>query len=326
MSTRPLIGLSVALGAHGNLHSDTFLSAVAWWRTHRAASARRFQFDLQSDDATHQGGHRVAQHFTKRGAACVVGHYSSAAAFQALETYTRTNTFVVLPAATDDRLAATARTPHGTVALRFSADNDRLMRHAAEQLSIMQSRSVTVFVEPSLYAQRLLVLLHRHAAPFGLRLEEATADMPSDVTCILGKEAFTHHAVTCLLNNPCLRDVMVFDDAVTDTVRNLARAAPTVRFTGLVAHTDLFRPAVPPGEPSHDAATRPFFWETVAALEVAATLSDEPRRERLTARGFPTCLGSLHFADDGLLLGAGVNVVRLSDPRAPRSMIDQRAR
>jgi len=310
---RPLIGLSVALGANGNDHSATFLAAVEWWRTQRATTASRFRFDLQSDDATHQGGHRAARYFADRGAACVVGHFSSAAAFQAVETYTRTPIPAILPAATDDRLSMAAMTPRGPIALRLSADNDRLMRRLAEHLHDRGIHSPTLHVESTLYAQRLQVLLHQHTARLGVRLNGTPRAEPSNVTCILGKERYVRETLAILTTHKAPPpEVIVLDDAVTEGItRHLPPSAPT-RVTGLVARTHLpiprdLRATAPP------AAHRPFFWETAAALEVAIIIAGTSGAPLAPAR-YDTCFGPLTFTPHGLLVGADVTVTTLQLP------------
>ena len=98
------IGISADLSLNnGSIHQDTFINAIKMAESQLKLSDKGIELIWENDFATADGGIVAAKHLLKENVNAVIGHYASAAAKNALQTYN--NAFpVFLPAATADEL------------------------------------------------------------------------------------------------------------------------------------------------------------------------------------------------------------------------------
>ena len=97
------IGISADLSPNGSIHQDTFIRAVKMAEENLKLKEKGFELIWENDFATAEGGKIAATNLLSKKVHAVVGHYASAAAKNALQTYDN-KIPVFLPAATSDEL------------------------------------------------------------------------------------------------------------------------------------------------------------------------------------------------------------------------------
>ena len=269
----PSIACAACLEPGRSVHTATFRTAVALAR--EMVVGDRFRLTLFDDGADAKRARAAARAIVATRPACVVGHFASAAADAAAPIYAEAGLPLVLPAAT-----MTSLTRHPTVYRACDNDED----YAAWLASALDREGLRV--------ERMLSDQSPHGESVVSRLGTALLRNPRrgrPATVFSGR----HGATLDFLRTFDGTDVVLTDDAdAPGLARDLVSIGLDLSRTRV--HVAALRPRVE-GERGeairvrhravHGTEPGAYFWETIAAIELATSGPLPPDGEVMTVLG-----------------------------------------
>ena len=264
-----------------SVHTVTFQRAVALFAQFWSGNGRgELSIELFNDNADAGTAAQVAADIVAWRPHAVIGHFASAAAAAAAPAYAAADIPLLLPAATARHLTRNATTyricDHDDT---YAQAIGHFCRHHGFRLEDLRHDGS----------------VHGQSVAYALR--NAVSAPTQGKSCILFS-GNCRHSIEFLANHPdTTRPLLLTDDALTPEIIAPAQAyGGDVFVIGLAPQpqgqaADQLRKAY---QATHGAEPGCYFWETVAAMQIAV----QARGQSLHGRTWDTALGRVHFDEE----------------------------
>lgn len=272
------LGFSGAVSPGASVHGPTLLRAVEMALPLVEA---RWDIAVQAvwadDGACMTGGAEAARRLVNCGVSAVVGHYASSAALGAAEVYATHGIALYLPAAT----ASVLTSAPGVYRL---CDNDTdYCDYLLEVLRSMGMGSVGVSSDRSTHGTSVVGLLKALSPQFHDAVAEDQVLLYAG-SCAKSREFLTQ----CTTRYPRIRELVLCDDVMTpEAIRDFGSAPVGITVVGLSCSPRTAEEESIAAQylAQWGAAPGVYFFETVAALEVAVSHLLRPEALPQTSAG-----------------------------------------
>jgi len=274
------LGLAIALGDHGNHHSQTFIRAINYSLEHFPHFGK-LSLKIVNDKKNVSGGKSAAEELIHWGAQVVVGHFSSIAAIAALPVYIEAKVPLLLPAATSCQLEKFQ--PSLNRIYRYQKNNESLISYCVDASSVNRSEGNSYFlIQDNEYGNMMLM----HMPP--LSDVKIIRTLPSkvqknDVFVIVGYSDFAAKIITKLTECQ-IKKLILIDDADNPEVWKSCLISPLVK-SRIRTSTPVYK----------HGALEPFWNETLLALSLATFFCMGLDSNSKTSLNYETYLGVQEF-------------------------------
>lgn len=215
-------GIAGSLSGIRRSHARLFRAA------HQGLTRHGVSTVLGDDGSCPEQARLLARRFFEAGVTVVIGHFNSACARAVIPLYRAHGITLLLPACTDIGLAL------GAGVHRLCGDDTGQARAIAERVRQLRRRdpqlAVTVRIDGSDYAHRLLACLHRQLDGFAVAGLDAALGGPSRLDVVVATAAQASAQVRATAQHGAARITIYSDEAAVPEFARAARASRAERY------------------------------------------------------------------------------------------------